>query len=541
MVYCTSLLEKSFIAEMTKLLALLLALLSHVDASSYADGGDDVACWKAKKMVDCAAIFPNVDITVDWSQLYPTSGKNLTEGDQITIPATLILPTDGSLNVTTTLFKDHLFDVDHTNVHACKTNGGFCSPFISETPGLVTHSKALKGSLNDGVNFDVLLEAGSWTFITHYRIFVDDNIRCDFSKGRVVRVLPKMIETRASETVVAVSISLCIIGMIVCVLFLLASFFWRKKNVFKLASWKFCAIASIGGILGNASVLLWVPPLSVMTCIMRPFLLPIAFDVLYFPLLLKTWRLRKLLIDNANKLKKNKLTDAVLFGALAAPVCVDLVVALIWTLVAPLSPTVVKSLISDTSFEIYCDSEGAVYFMVVVFALKLPFLGWGLSLAWQTRRIMSELNESSHIMLSMINMFFVVAYVCVIQFLMTDSQSALVMLRSLGTFIAATVTLSMVLGPKVVQLLLRGDIDGLKHAMRKDLARRQSQERSESTYETTVPMAMDQTIQIRGGNDSSFDNESTNVYATRDVEERVSFTGKKDEDEKIATVGSEQP
>jgi len=76
--------------------------------------------------------------------------------------------------------------------------------------------------------------------------------------------------------------------------------------------------------------------------------------------------------------------------------------------------------------------------MAVVFALKLPFLGWGLMLAWQTRRIMSELNESSHIMLSMINMFFVVAYVCVIQFLITDSQSALVMLRSLGTFIAAT-------------------------------------------------------------------------------------------------------
>ena len=66
---------------------------------------------------------------------------------------------------------------------------------------------------------------------------------------------------------------------------------------------------------------------------------------------------------------------------------------------------------------------------------------------------MSELNESSHIMLSMINMFFVLCYVCVIQFMITDSQSALVMLRALGTFVAATLTISIVLGPKVVQLL----------------------------------------------------------------------------------------
>ena len=354
------------------LLLLLVLLNTPVNASSYADGGDDVACWKAKRMVDCTLIFPGVNINVDWSELFPTSGKNLTEGDTISVPATLILPTDGSMNVTTSLFKNHLFDVDHTNVHACKTNGGFCSPFVSETPGLVTHSKALKGGGNENVKFDVTLEAGSWTFITHYRIFLDNNIRCDFAKGRVAFVLPKTVETMASNTVITVSISLSIIGMIVCLFFLIASFIWRKKNVFKLASWKFCALASFGGVLGNASVLLWIPPLTTFTCILRPFLLPIAFDFLYFPLLLKTWRLRKLLIDDAKKMKKNKLTDSVLFGVLAAPVVIDIIVALIWTFAAPLSPTVVKSLISATSFEmvkkiIFNFTYPAGYFCLILF------------------------------------------------------------------------------------------------------------------------------------------------------------------------------
>ena len=81
-------------------------------------------------------------------------------------------------------------------------------------------------------------------------------------------------------------------------------------------------------------------------------------------------------------------------------------------------------------------------------------------------------------------------------------------------------TLSIVLGPKVMQLLVHGDIDGLRKAMRsqtiKDNARRAS-ERSESSYETTVPMAMDQTIQIKG--ETETETESTYVGTTSNAEE----------------------
>ena len=196
---------------------------------------------------------------VDWSPLYPTSGKNLTAGDKISIPSTLTLPS--SLNVTSQLFsqKKTGFGVDHTNVHACLTKGGFCSPFVSKTPGLVTHSAALKGPINDPVSFGVTLEAGTWTFITHYRIYVDNNVRCDFAKGKVQLVLPKLVENVASASVVSVSVILSALGMAVSIFFLFASFKWRKTNVFKLASWKFCAIASFGALLGNASILLWIP------------------------------------------------------------------------------------------------------------------------------------------------------------------------------------------------------------------------------------------------------------------------------------------
>ena len=41
----------------------LFLFISNTQASSYADGGDDIACWKAKVMVDCKSIFPGVELS----------------------------------------------------------------------------------------------------------------------------------------------------------------------------------------------------------------------------------------------------------------------------------------------------------------------------------------------------------------------------------------------------------------------------------------------------------------------------------------------
>ena len=442
--------------------------LREVHASSYADGGDDLACWKAKLMVSCSEVFPGVDVKVDWTAL----SEKLVEGSEISIPSHIVIP--DSLNVTTADFKEHGFEIDHTNLHACKVSGGFCSPFVAQQPGLVTHSAALKGAsgASNGVDFEFVLEPGDWTYITHYRIFVDDNVRCDFAKGKIVHVDPLLTETVASPAVVSISIALSVVGMVISLVFLVCSFAFREKNIFKLASWKFCALASLGGIIGNACILLWTPPLTPALCVLRPFLIPLAFDFVFFPLLLKTWRLKVLLVDS--KMKKLNVTDMLLLKGILAPVVVDIIIGIAWVLTDPPSPDKIMSQISESRYETFCISSSPAW-MIVVILLKVPFVLWGLMLAWATRAIISVMNESSHVMLSMINLFFVGAYVIVIQFLITDSQTALVMLRALGTFIATTLTLTIVLGPKVLRLARYGDIEGLASAVRRETERRISQ------------------------------------------------------------------
>lgn len=446
-------------------LALFLVTLLHsptlTTSSSYADGGTDLACWKAKLMVDCPATFGDTTLDVDFAGLLDP--PVLTEGD--IIPILSKLNVDDSINVTTEIYKEHGYYSDHTNVHACKVSGGFCSPFVTATPGLVTHTPAKFGDEEESITFEPVLEAGDWTFIVHFRLYIDDNIRVDFAKGIIVNVKPKLVEISASDDMRNAAIAFAIVGAVISFAFFISVFKWRHTRVFRYASWKFCAVSTLGGIIANLSILLWVPPLTDLSCGLRPFLLPIAFDIVYFPLLLKTWRLKQL-FGGGGKMKKMKITDFLLAKFVFLPIIVDVLIAGIWFGVGAPAPTQFKSLISEELYENFCSSDGSGYFMAIILALKIPMVLWGLILAWQTRKLSTALNESSHILLSMLNLFFVGTYVIVVQFLITDSQNALVMLRVMGTFIAATGTVSIVMGPKVYQLLFHGDIADIKQLMK---------------------------------------------------------------------------
>ena len=92
-------------------------------------------------------------------------------------------------------------------------------------------------------------------------------------------------------------------------------------------------------------------------------------------------------------MKRNKLTDTVLFKTLAIPIVVDIVLALIWIIVSPMTTIVVPSLISETSFEHFCASDSSFIFQTIVLLIKVPWLFWGLSLAWQTRRFVPKIEK----------------------------------------------------------------------------------------------------------------------------------------------------
>eukprot|EP00277_Geminigera_cryophila_P004399 CAMPEP_0179427360 /NCGR_PEP_ID=MMETSP0799-20121207/13335_1 /TAXON_ID=46947 /ORGANISM="Geminigera cryophila, Strain CCMP2564" /LENGTH=561 /DNA_ID=CAMNT_0021202383 /DNA_START=95 /DNA_END=1780 /DNA_ORIENTATION=+ len=69
--------------------------------------------------------------------------------------------------------------VPHANIHSCIAAKGACTPFVSDSPGLATHTEALVGSIDKTgratFTSAVKLTVEQYTIIAHIRFYVKDN------------------------------------------------------------------------------------------------------------------------------------------------------------------------------------------------------------------------------------------------------------------------------------------------------------------------------------------------------------------------------
>lgn len=88
--------------------------------------------------------------------------------------------------VLTKFKKGNSWMVPHSNVHSCIRSRGACTPFVSNTPGLSTHTPELRGNGTFVSGGDVLLETfdttvtlpeDEYTIILHGRFYIRDTLQ----------------------------------------------------------------------------------------------------------------------------------------------------------------------------------------------------------------------------------------------------------------------------------------------------------------------------------------------------------------------------
>ena len=394
---------------MRSLVVRQLLLVGTATAASYADGGDEMACWRQLLQVNCDTTYPGVALDVDWGSL-ADAGITKVENDPIVLNATLTWP--ASLNITQ---RANGYTIDHANLHACRTVAGFCSPFVSVQPQLVTHSTEIRTDVGNVTFNSQFGSADTWTTIVHYRLYYDGNIRADFAKGIIIQVKKREEANIADDTVRAFMVALVAAGIVAMSIAFLAVLYCRMTRLFKASSWRFIALSVMGGILGNTATFTFLPPFTHATCTMRVLLMPFAFDALFFPILLKTWRI-KALLGASSEVQSKRITDERVATLLLLLLVADFVLCVMWVIVDGPVPTRVFSKISPHLYEIYCDGGNASpYFLAFVMTGKGMTIVWGLWLAWQVRAVVEVLNESSYIFLAILNLAFIAIFVVAMQ------------------------------------------------------------------------------------------------------------------------------
>merc|ERR1711935_95829 len=98
------------------------------------------------------------------------------------------------------------WDVPHANVHSCLAHMGACTPFVGNTPGLATHTPALKGNLKavvrrtecvwEGIyTSPVKLVTHNYMMIAHGRFFTSDGTKHDVAQGLSLSVNDPVVES----------------------------------------------------------------------------------------------------------------------------------------------------------------------------------------------------------------------------------------------------------------------------------------------------------------------------------------------------------
>lgn len=120
--------------------------------------------------------------------------------------------------------------IPHANIHSCLRSGGACTPFVSNSPGLSTHTPALKSDITvvDGIQqqtftTNVELETKQYTIIAHTRFFTPSTIeglppsKIDVAVGVVRDVVVPQAAVSSGAIVQAIVIGGLLLAIIVSV------------------------------------------------------------------------------------------------------------------------------------------------------------------------------------------------------------------------------------------------------------------------------------------------------------------------------------
>eukprot|EP00636_Phaeomonas_parva_P017466 CAMPEP_0118872924 /NCGR_PEP_ID=MMETSP1163-20130328/14933_1 /TAXON_ID=124430 /ORGANISM="Phaeomonas parva, Strain CCMP2877" /LENGTH=593 /DNA_ID=CAMNT_0006808163 /DNA_START=108 /DNA_END=1889 /DNA_ORIENTATION=+ len=145
--------------------ALLLdACRATCEGTGYEVGEDAPCCWHNGDRVCCPEGF-----SMGWDEEFPQLTRSLVQSHveyQVEAPFGEV---DSLCNE-----DDGCAEIPHTNLHACSSNVGFCTPMISNDGTLSTHSPTQTGNFTGTpVGVDLSLEEGVYTIIAHARFYVD--------------------------------------------------------------------------------------------------------------------------------------------------------------------------------------------------------------------------------------------------------------------------------------------------------------------------------------------------------------------------------
>ena len=253
------------------------------------------------------------------------------------------------------------------------------------------------------------------------------------------------------------------VGVGINVLFLVLTIMLRKKPIFVLSQPIFIGIMILGAALCCVTNYLNFSKMDDKVCENRVWLMNVFFTLLFTPLLVKTYRIHRIM--NNKKLKKVSISNLEVLRLLSMFILVELGILIAWHFVDPVHMVsepvqsaagynvIANYYAEDLTTELVLSkcSDKTGKFGMLILAYKAVYVAYGCYLGWKTRSFDSSLAETKFVMAAMYQMF-VLGIITLLLFGMGISAQARAILQCFSTVFGSCGTVVLVVVPKLPRL-----------------------------------------------------------------------------------------
>jgi len=199
----------------------------------------------------------------------------------------------------------------------------------------------------------------------------------------------------------------------------------------------YCGVIVAGSAFGMLAAATQIPAPTPAACTAFPWLLGIAFVLVYGCLFIKTWTLYKVW-SRMLQYKITNFTPLHIIKILGGVLVIEVIFLVMWSIIDP--PTVHQTKLSDGNLQHQCQSH-SIAFWVIFLAAKGAWLIWGAILCALSRNIMKEYNESKNIAYAIYNDVVLLVIACPLIAILENQQSGIAVIEVCVIVLAFSFTL----------------------------------------------------------------------------------------------------
>ena len=273
------------------------------------------------------------------------------------------------------------------------------------------------------------------------------------SGGQTLIILPT--DWRLSSGIYYAGITITGVGLFFTSVAVSVLLRYARHKAFRSASPLFVAVSLLGILCIYVSIVLLVQTPSSAMCSGFTWTTQLGFTLIFSPLFAKSYRIYR--IFGRRKLTVIKLSNRKLFIGVVTAVLADIVVLSLWQGVSPTSTAITKRYTDSEQLETnytqcaYVGTGGK--FFIAVTVIKVVCLTAGVMLAFSTRTVQGDFNESKSTGLAIYNIVFALGLIIPLIIIIGATGDTLVILLLFCLAEIACVTLAVIFAPKLIAFL----------------------------------------------------------------------------------------